>query len=202
MLRPIIGAIFACGILHINSAVADQSPPMRAEQLIDSAAIQTLREWIANPIMALSINAQNARHAKLTNDQIEQLDKQWRNEREAQDQPLIAATLSSPLSIYLLRIQALSNGAYNEIIAMDNRGLNVGQSATTSDYWQGDEAKFQKTYEVGPDAVFIDEPEFDEKTKCWNAQVNLTVTDPDTKRKIGAITVQVNLTELQRRATS
>ena len=106
--------------------------------------------------------------------------------------------LTSPLSSYLTRVQAASLGLFSEIFVMDSVGLNVGQSATTSDYWQGDEAKFQKTYPVGPDAVFIDEAEFNEETGTWRAQVNLTVTDPE-GNSIGAATVELNLTELQRR---
>ena len=35
----------------------------------------------------------------------------------------------------------------------DNKGLNVGQSDVTSDYWQGDEAKWKKSYKMGAGAV-------------------------------------------------
>jgi hypothetical protein len=96
-------------------------------------------------------------------------------------------------------MQGRSLGLYAEIFIMDQNGLNVGQSSITSDFWQGDEAKFQKTYDVAPDAVFIDEPEFDDEMKIWRGQVNLTVTDADGK-SIGAATVELNLTELARRS--
>jgi hypothetical protein len=43
-----------------------------------------------------------------------------------------------------------------EMFVMDAKGLNVGQSDVTSDYWQGDEAKWQKTYGAGPGVVFVD----------------------------------------------
>ncbi len=161
-----------------------------------------MRAWMANPILAVTLHGQNKQHASISEAQILKLDEQWVREREAEDQPLISARLSSPLSVFLLRVQALSEGIYTEIIVTDNRGLNAGQNVTTSDYWQGDEDKFKKTYEVGPDAVFIDKPEFHEATKTWRVQVNMTVTDPSTREKIGAATVEVNLTEMKRRATS
>ena len=82
---------------------------------------------------------------------------------------------------------------------MDHNGLNVGQSNISSDYWQGDEAKFQKTYPQGKDAVFIDEPEYDEELGIWRVQVNLSIADEDNKNAIGAITVELNLSELARR---
>jgi hypothetical protein len=49
--------------------------------------------------------------------------------------------------------------------------------------------------------VFVDEPEFNEETATWRAQVNLTLTDAS-GAKIGAVTAEVNLTELARRAAA
>ena len=104
--------------------------------------------------------------------------------------------LSSPLSNYFIAIQARSFGLYTEIFVMDAKGLNAGQSAITSDYWQGDEAKWQKTFPVGAEAVFIDKPEIG-ATGTENVQVNLAIAEG--KSVVGAITVEVNLTELKRR---
>ncbi|MGO7624082.1 hypothetical protein ACC687_38970, partial [Rhizobium ruizarguesonis] len=47
-----------------------------------------------------------------------------------------------------------SGGKITEIFVMGAKGLNVGQSDTTSDYCQGDEANFQKSFGAGKDAVF------------------------------------------------
>src|SRR3546814_1455058 len=76
---------------------------------------------------------------------------------------------------------------------MDNRGLNVGQSDVTSDYWQGDEAKWQKSYQGGADAIFVDEVEMDESTQTFQSQVSMPIVDPATGEVIGAITVGVNV---------
>lgn len=202
MLRAFLCAILTVTFLHITPVIADESSSIDAEQLVDEAFLNEMRAWMANPILSVTLNEQNKQHAGLTNAEILQLDDQWVRERQAEDRPLISARLSSPLSIFLLRVQALSEGIYTEIIVTDNRGLNAGQNVTTSDYWQGDEDKFKKTYEVGPDAVFIDKPEFHEGTKTWRVQVNMTVTDPVSREKIGTATIDVNLTEMKRRATS
>ena len=183
-------------------AAAQQPAPIEPQQIIDSAFIARIREWAANPILAVTLRAQNKRHATIAQAQIDELDGRWRKETKAEDQPLISATLTSPLSIFLLRVQAASLGTYAEVFVMDNKGLNAGQSTVTSDYWQGDEDKFKKTFNVAPDAVFIDKPEYNEATKSWRAQVSLTLVDPDSKEKIGAITIEVNLTEMLRRKTS
>ena len=81
---------------------------------------------------------------------------------------------------------------------MDLNGLNVGQSSVTSDYWQGDEAKMQKTLPQGKGGIFIDEPEFLENPGIWVAQVNMVIDDG--VDVIGVATVEVNLTELNRRS--
>ena len=134
----------------------------------------------------------------MAQDKIDALDNQWKAEREAADKPLIAATLSNPLSVYLARIQGKSLGLYAEIFVMDQNGLNVGQSSVTSDFWQGDEDKFQKTYQVSDDAMFVDAAEWDDEAKIWLNQVSFTLLDAS-KKKIGAVTVEINLTELERR---
>jgi len=183
--------------LVLPGAVAAAEPDI--QKLVTPEVIKQMRTWIESDIVRVSIDTQNKRLSKLDQPAIDTLDQQWVKERESEDKPLIAATLSNPLSVYLSRMQGRSLGLYAEIFIMDQNGLNVGQSSITSDFWQGDEAKFQKTYDVAPDAVFIDEPEFDDEMKIWRGQVNLTVTDADGK-SIGAATVELNLTELARRS--
>ncbi|WP_245164937.1 hypothetical protein [Stappia sp. 28M-7] len=185
--------------LVLSGQAAAEPPVPDIKALVDDAFIAQTREWLANPIVALSINAQNELRGNLSQAEIDALDQQWVAERESNDKPLISATLSAPLSIYLLRVQAKTLGLYTEIFVMDANGLNVGQSSITGDYWQGDEAKFQKTFPNGANAVFLDEPEWDGDRKIWVAQLNLTIAD-ETSKPIGAATVELNLTELARRA--
>ncbi|MEQ8306395.1 MAG: hypothetical protein RIA09_07530 [Hoeflea sp.] len=168
--------------------------------LITPSVMKEMRQWLETEIVTISVKAQNDRLKKLSQAEIDALDAQWVAERESDDKPLIAATLSNPLSVYLARLQGRSLGMYAEIFVMDQNGLNVGQSSITSDFWQGDEGKFQKTYDVGPDAVFIDEAEWDDGAKIWRGQVNFTLTDNG--KPIGAVTMEVNLTELQRRTAA
>jgi len=169
-------------------------------QLITDAVVADIRSILSSPLVTMSVKAQNKRREGLDQAGIDKLDQQWRAERQQPVKPLIAATLSGPLSTYLTRVQAGALGRYGEIFVMDRYGLNVGQSSITSDYWQGDEAKFQKTFPAGPNAVFIDEAEWNEDSRTWRAQVSLSIADPATGQVIGAATFELNLTELQRRA--
>lgn len=192
--------VAVAGILSLAclSAPASAFDPKAAVALIDEAMVKEIRGWLDTPVVRISVEAQNKRHANVTQTRIDELDKQWVAERKSTEQPLIAATLSNPLSNYLTQIQAGSDGLYTEMFVMDFKGLNVGQSSITSDYWQGDEGKFQKTFPVGPAAVFVDKAGLDEDTKTWRSQISVTVVDAAGKA-IGAITIEVNLTELDRR---
>ena len=196
-------AFAAC--LALSLSVVGGAPVRAAEQpgkdLITQEVVDDIRQWLMVPVVRLSIEQRNRNGKSFDQATIDALDAQWRAERKTDDQPLITAVLSSPLSGYLTRIQAQSLGLYSEIFVVDAHGLNVGQSGITSDYWQGDEAKFKKTYNVGADAVFIDDAELEKDSATWRAQVNLTVTD-QSGAKIGAATVEINLTELQRRSAA
>jgi hypothetical protein len=187
-------ALVAMSFMPANA----ETPQPDVNKLISPALIEEMRGIIGAEIVQVSVDAQNKRLTNMAQEQIDALDNQWKAEREAADKPLIAATLSSPLSVYLARIQGKSLGLYAEIFVMDQNGLNVGQSSVTSDFWQGDEDKFQKTFNVADDAMFVDAAEWDDEAKIWRNQVSFTLLDAS-KKKIGAVTVEINLTELERR---
>jgi hypothetical protein len=177
------------------------SPEPPNVSLINDFIIRDIRQHTNVDIVRLSIKNQNYRYKNISAQEIQALDKKWRSEKRAFKKPLISSTLSNPLSAYLTRIQARSLGLYVEIMAMDSVGLNVGQSSITTDYWQGDELKFHRTYLNVKDSIFIDEPIYDAEYNIWRTQVSLPVNDKLGKR-IGAITFELNLTELERRAAA
>lgn len=159
-------------------------------------AKSTVAQWVADAKVIEAIKAQNAKHASLSQSDIDTMDKQWRAEVDASSKPLINDVLAREISKYLSSKKAATNGMVTEMFVMDNRGLNVGQTDVTSDYWQGDEAKWQKTYSAGPDTVFVDEIEMDESTQTLQTQVSMSIIDPATKEVIGAITVGINVDAL------
>ena len=173
-----------------GSASANEFEPQIREMISSQ-----LKSWVSDPVIIAAIKAQNDKHASLDAGAIDTLDKQWRAEAKAGGSgPLIDATLANDLSKFLKTKKEESGGLFSEVFVMDNKGLNVGQSDVTSDYMQGDEAKWQKTYGAGSDSVFIDEVEFDDSTEAFLSQVSLTIADGGTA--IGAITIGVNVEKL------
>jgi hypothetical protein len=125
-----------------------------------------------------------------------ELPEDQRGEKEAGSGPTIDKVLGNDLSNFLKGKKDAAGGIITEVFVMDAKGLNVGQSDVTSDYMQGDEAKWQKTYGAGPDAVFVDDVEFDDSSESFQSQVSGTVVDPATGEAIGAITVGVAVENL------
>ncbi len=156
-------------------------------------AKNTVEDWITNPLVVAEIKKQNARHASLSQADINALDKKWRAETSRSNRPLIKRVLATKVSRFLKQAKKDQHGIVSEIFVMDNRGLNVGQSDVTSDYWQGDETKWKKTYLVGPGAMIVDEVELDESTQTFQSQLSMAITDPATGKVIGAITVGIDV---------
>lgn len=157
---------------------------------------EKITPMVAEAVVVDAVKAQNAETAGLDQAAIDALDKQWREEEKAGKGPLIDQVLGNALSRHLQQVKEASGGLYAEIFVMDAKGLNVGQSDVTSDYFQGDEGKWQKTYQAGPDGVLIDEVEFDDSSQQFQSQVSRTVVDPATGEAIGAVTVGVNVEKL------
>ena len=183
--------------LALAGTAAADTPPEGWRDAIDAAVLPAIADILAEPIVEYTVLAQNTRFAGFGQDRVDALDTQWRAEREQDAQPLISAVLSNPVSTYLTRVQAQAIGLYTEIFVMDDLGLNVGQSNISSDFWQGDEAKWLETCAKGPGSVFVDEPELRDDIGAWVVQVNVSI-DKD-GAAIGASTFEVNLTELARR---
>lgn len=144
------------------------------------------------PEIIEAVIAQNARTGGIDQSEIDALDQTWRAEVGAAATPTISAVLDSPASDFLRAQIEAGGGSLTEIFVMDARGLNVATASVTSDYWQGDEAKFLETYAVGPAAAHFGEIEQDESTGTYQAQISFTLTDPASGEAIGAMTVGVN----------
>ncbi len=189
--RPIFTAVLVGALLFGQAAGAQQDVRVAAvAEFIDG----NVRPWLGDPAILNAVIAQNAAHAGLGQAEIDALDARWRDELSRADRPMIEAILSNPLSLYLKGRQRAAEGVITEIFVMDNRGLNVGQSDITSDYWQGDEAKWQESF--GGRALHVEDAERDESTLLMQSQASLPVRDPATGAVIGTITVGVNLDAL------
>lgn len=187
MKQKVFTGILACLLLG-GPAAANEF----ADQLKDLANAEVVQIASDADVIA-AIKAQNAETGGYDQARIDELDKQWRAEIGKPDQPLIGKTLDNPLSKYLHQVKENSGGLFTEIFVMDAKGLNVGQSDVTSDYWQGDEAKWQETFLAGKGAIHVGDVEQDESTQIYQSQLSVAISDPESGEVIGAATFGVNI---------
>ncbi len=178
--------------------------PLAHEAHLQDVQLESLRElvrtkvaaWVAEEICVEAVKAQNSVTATIPQRLIDSLDKQWRTEIVRMERPLINRVLSKALSARLAVLKDSMKGAVVEIVVMDGRGLNVAASDIHTDYWQGDEEKWQETYLVGSGATHVGHSELENSTDHFQAEVSMTITDPQSGRVIGVIAVAVDLDRL------
>ncbi len=187
--RTMFRTLLISAPLVVAASVAqavDAPPAMRA--FVES----NIMSWAESPQVIDAVIAQNAKTSGNSEAQILEWDGQWRAQVGQADQPLIAEVMGTELSAFLGEQVAASDGRITEIFVMDAVGLNVAASDVTSDYWQGDEAKYTETFNAGSGAVFVDAVEFDESTQSYQGQISISLTDPATGNVVGAMTIGLN----------
>jgi hypothetical protein len=154
--------------------------------------VATVKPWISDPVVVNAVKAQNIEYANLTNYQINKLDNGW---IDRSDKKLIDSKMHNELASFLQKKKEAANGVIVETFVFDAKGLNVGQTDLTQDFNQGDEAKYWKTYQVGPDAIFVDKVEKDDGKNV--SQASRAIKDPTTGKAIGAVTSGINVDKLK-----
>ena len=163
----------------------EQAPPKAVE-----LAETTLSKVGADPVIVEAVKAENSKAKTL--DQVKSMDEKWKAHAGIAD--YMKAMMDSECGRHLRTIQE-SEPFYAEIFVMDNLGANVAMTDKTSDYWQGDEAKFQKSFDDGKGTIFVDDVEFDESAQAYLSQISVPVTDG--KKVIGAITFGIDVDRLE-----
>ena len=187
-----VAAVFYGLALGAATVQAEEAHVVEVKKYVTTNVVP----WLNDKIVIDALKAQNIKHAALAEADIIKLDKEWRAQVDAPSKPLIDSVTKNALSTFLATKKTESKGLLTEIFVMDDKGLNAGQSDITSDYWQGDEAKWQKTFKVGVDAVFVDKVEKDESTQQLQVQMSVSVKDPETGKVIGAVTLGINVDQL------
>lgn len=175
--------MLTCGL---PALAQDEMPHAKA---VTAYVKKNVEPWLSNPVIISAVMESNKKHAKLMQTDIDELDAKWK----AKDQALMDTTMKTKAAAFLTEKKEASDGVITEAFVMDDRGLNVAQTDGTSDMWQADEAKWQKTYGVGPGAIFVDKVEEDGGKKI--AQVSVAISDKD--RAIGAITLGIDMDKLK-----
>jgi len=166
--------------------VLAQGPASSATQARETAyARMPLADKIGNdPELVKAIVAKN--RVPESSAEIQRIDRQWIRDPKL---PLRKTLTTGPCADRLRKLVA-DDKLVVEAFLMDERGGLVCATVETSDYWQGDEAKWQKTYRDGA-PVFIDEPALDASTGVFAVQLSRLISDGG--GKVGALTLTLKI---------
>ena len=173
-------------VVGIGAVYAAEKAPQKVIDLANS----TLAKYGTDPVIIKAVKAANAKGMTLA--QIQEMDKKWMAHAGMAD--YMKALMDSECGKHLRTIQK-SQPYYSEIFVMDNQGGNVAMTDKTSDYWQGDEAKFKKSFNGGAGAVFVDDVSFDKSSQTYSVQVSVPVKEGNTA--IGAITFGIDMDKIK-----
>ena len=152
--------------------------------------INTLLPITMNNVFIKSTAEQNAKGITLA--AIQKDDDAWKAAEE--ELPIQKEKLNNACAQEMKRVVA-KNPTIIEAFVMDNQGAVVCENALTSDYWQGDEAKWTNSFNGGKGGIDVGDVEFDKSANAKLQQISLPIFDKSGKA-IGAITFGVNVTSM------
>ncbi len=186
-----IRTVYTAGLtLFFLAALTTAALAEKAPQAVVDLANTKLAAFGTDPVLVDAVKAENAKGKSMAD--IEAMDAKWKGDAGVAD--YMKAMMDSPAGKRLAELRD-SEPYLVELFLMDNQGANVAMSNKTSDYWQGDEAKFKKSFNNGQGAVFVDDVEFDKSAQTYLCQVSVPVKDGDTV--IGAITFGVDVDKVK-----
>lgn len=165
-------------------ALSGQADPTTAVKETAYARVTLAQAIARDPAIHAAVVGSNA--VAETPAEIRRRDAFWiANPRDPLRQTIVRAPCSDKV-----RELVKADAVVVEAFVMNDRGTLVCSINETSDYWQGDEAKWQKTYVDGKEA-FVEEPAFDASTGKYAIQVSVPVSDAG--KRIGAVTLTLKL---------
>ena len=145
--------------------------------------------WQLARAMEKSDDEAKAKQKKL-GDKLKGIDDKSAEEHAKLGEKEIKEIRGSATSKALQAAMKKAGDGVTEIFVMDGWGWNVGQTGGTSDFYQGDEAKWQKPFTGKTD---VSDPEEDGGVMA--SQVSMPVKDGG--KIVGAITVGVNVDKVK-----
>lgn len=168
----------------ISSAAVFAGP---APQKVVDLANSQLAQLGSDQMVVEAVSAANEEGKTMK--QIEAMDAQWKADKKAGKTAPYMAELMENDCAKQLKSMMTEHPYITEIFVTDNQGANVAQTGGTGDYWQGDEAKFQKVFNQG---VLVSDVEAEDGKNI--SQVSVPVLDGDTH--IGTMTIGVDIDQV------
>jgi len=181
------GKLILLTVFVFGSATTLAATDYNKEKL--NEVVSRLKETGSDAALISAVEKQNRENLSIAT--IKSRDKKWQETSGLDD--LMKSLMSNEGAKRLAKIEK-ENRMIVESFLMDKKGANVAMTNKTSDYWQGDEAKFTKSFNGGKGSIHIGKSKFDKSAQAYVVQVSVPVMSEG--RAIGAITYGVNIDDL------
>lgn len=171
-------------VLAAGSAAAQSADVL--QKALAAEAVK-LESWTKEKVVADAVRKQNAKKVPLAD--VQKIDAEWIAGKA--DAAVREATTGACAD--RLRALVAQDKRYGETFVTDANGAIVCATSRTTDYWQGDEAKWTRAFKEG---LFIDRPKLDDSAKARLAQISLPVVEGG--KTVGVLTVGVDVAKLPR----
>jgi hypothetical protein len=176
VIGPLLLALSMQSSGDLGAAKARDSASTRGLPLAQAVA--------ADAELVKAVQAKN--QSKESDEDVLKKDKEW---QANQRYPLRQELTTNACALRLKKLLS-AEPMVVEAFLMDHKGALVCATRETSDYWQGDEAKWQNTYADGKPA-FVDLPALDVSSNAFGVQLSVLVKDG--AAKIGALTMTLKV---------
>jgi hypothetical protein len=188
-----VPALLFLAVVPLLAAAAPPSAPAFAVEFEDAALPARQKELLAryaNQVVGwasterLVRDAQQQSSQPLGRERILKIDAAW---QRGEDPEGLATSLGSNPCAQALRALLGSNRGFGEAFVTDARGALVCMSRRTGDYWQGDEAKWTRSWAGGTGAVFVSKVSRDDSTGLELMHISAPIRAEG--RLVGVLTV-------------
>ena len=178
--------LFVLLLVASKLAIAQEEFSLKEKENILQVKIRTVQHMAFNPVIVNAVRQQNAQNLSLAT--IQQRDEEWKT---ADKLTPFKRSLQNSKAGKLLKRHVTFNDSFNEAFLTDNQGANVAAYPATSDYWQGDEEKWIKSFNNGNGKIFIGPIEEDESTQTAAVQISAPILDQGAT--IGVLVIGITL---------
>jgi hypothetical protein len=163
------------------------------KQVLDNK-IELLQNIAKDPRIIEKVKISNSNNRDFNLSEILETDKKWRETEGLDD--FIKSLLTNESAQYLIDFQE-KHDEFVEIFITDKKGLVVGETNKTSDYYQADEPWWIKAYNQGTGNTFYGKIEYDESAIAESIPIYIPVIDPGINKAIGVIKAVCDITAIK-----
>jgi len=156
--------------------------------------IELLRGLAQGPLVIEKVRISNKKNRKLSLTEILIADEKWKSAKGMDD--FIKSLLTNQCSQRLIDFQE-EYDEFPEIFVTDAKGLIVGETNKTSDYYQADEQWWSEAYKGGKGKTFYGEIEYDESAMAESIPIYIPIMESGNKKVIGIIKAVCDITAIK-----